>query len=84
VSAAAAYTRFEVVRTFRNGRFLVFSFAFPLVLYFVIAGPNRNEQDFGGTGISAPLYFMVSLASFGTMMAMVTSGARIALERTAG
>ena len=79
------YARFELVRTFRNRRFFIFSFGFPLVLYFLIAAPNRHETDLGGTGISAPVYFMVSLAAFGTMNAVLAlGGARIATERTAG
>ena len=79
-----AYTRFELLRTFRNRRFLLFSLGFPLLLYLFIALPNRNERDFGGTGIGLPLYYMVGLASFGTMMAMVSSGARIANARQTG
>ena len=39
-----AYTRYEIVRAFRQRRFMVFSLGFPLVLFFVIAGPNRNTQ----------------------------------------
>ena len=81
---ALAYTRFELVRTFRNVRLLVFSLGFPLILYFAIAAPNRHERDFGSTGISLPLYYMVGLVSFGTMMALISSGARIATERTDG
>ncbi len=79
-----AYTRLELRRSSRNARFLFFSLAFPLLLYFFIAGPNRHEQDFGDTGVAVPLYFMVTLASFGTMTGMVSSGARIALERSVG
>jgi ABC-2 type transport system permease protein len=79
-----AYTRFELLRTFRNKRFLIFSLGFPLVLFLFIALPGRHEHDFGGTGIALPLYYMVGLASFGTMMAMVSSGARIANERQSG
>jgi ABC-2 type transport system permease protein len=79
-----AYTRFELLRAFRNRRFMVFSLGFPLILYFIIAAPNRNVRNFLHSGISAPLYYMVGLASFGTMMAMVSSGARIAGERQAG
>jgi ABC-2 type transport system permease protein len=78
------YARLELVRAFRNGRLLIFSFGFPLVLYFVIAAPNRHEHDFQGTGLSAPLYYMVGLAAFATMMATTASGARIAAERAAG
>jgi ABC-2 type transport system permease protein len=82
--SALAYTRFELARTFRNKRLLVFSLGFPLILYFVIAAPNRGEHDLGNTGISLPLYYMVGLVSFGTMMALISSGARIAAERTDG
>jgi len=78
------YTRFELVRTFRSKRFFVFSLGFPLILYFVIAGPNRHDANFGGSGIPAPLYYMVGLASFGTMSAMLSTGARIAGERQVG
>jgi ABC-2 type transport system permease protein len=78
------YTRFELLRAFRNRRFFIFSFGFPLALYFLIAGPQRNTADLAGTGISAPLYYMVGLASFGTMASMISAGARIAGERQAG
>ncbi len=78
------YTRFELMRAFRNRRYFIFSFGFPLVLYFLIAAPQKNTHDLAGTGISAPLYYMVGLASFGTMASMISSGARIAAERQAG
>jgi ABC-2 type transport system permease protein len=55
-----------------------------VVLYFLIAGPNHDVKDFANTGISAPLYYMVGLISFGTMSAILSSGARIATERSAG
>jgi ABC-2 type transport system permease protein len=80
----ATYLRFELLRTFRNGRFSIFSFLFPLVLYFVIAGPNKGETNFEGLGLSAPLYYMIGLASFGAMMATLSCGARIAGERSVG
>jgi ABC-2 type transport system permease protein len=79
-----SYTRFELLRTVRNRRFFLFSIGFPLVLYFLIAGPNKNVHNLSNTGISAPLYFMVSLAAFGTMNAVLSSGARIATERSVG
>jgi ABC-2 type transport system permease protein len=79
-----SYTRFELVRTLRNRRLLTFSFGFPLLLYFAIAGPGRDVRDLGSSGISLPLYYMVGLAGFGTMMALISTGARIASERTDG
>jgi ABC-2 type transport system permease protein len=76
--------RFELLRAFRNRRFFIFSFGFPLVLYYLIAAPQKNTQSLAGTGISAPLYYMAGLAAFGTMASMISSGARIASERQAG
>jgi len=80
----ATYIRYEVLRTVRNRRFMILALGFPLVIYFLIATPNRHETNLGGTGISAPLYLMVGLVTFGTMNAMLGSGARIAAERSAG
>jgi ABC-2 type transport system permease protein len=81
---ALGYTRYELRRMVRNRRFFVFSLGFPLLLYFLIATPNRHEADLGGSGISAPQYFMVGLAAFGTMNAVMGTGARIAAERVIG
>jgi ABC-2 type transport system permease protein len=78
------YTRFELKRAFRNRRFFTFSFGFPLVLYFLLAAPQRNTHSLAGSGISAPLYYMVGLAAFGTMASMIATGGRIASERQAG
>jgi len=82
--STATYARSEVLRTFRNRRFFIFSLIFPLTMYLLIAGPNRGEDDLGGSGISAPLYYMVGLIGFGTMVAVTAGGARIAAERTVG
>ncbi len=80
----STYTRYELLRAFRNRRYVVFSLAVPIVLYVMIAAPNRHEHDLAGTGISAPLYYMVGLASWGTMTAVLAIGGRIAAERSAG
>ncbi len=81
---AGVYTRYELLRTIRNKRITILSLAFPIVLYLAIAAPNRNVADFAGSGVSAPLYFMVGLAAFGTMNAMLAGGGRIAADRAAG
>lgn len=78
------YLRYEIVRVVRARRFFVFSIAFPLILYYMIAGPNRSENDFGGSGISAPLYLMAGLVAFGTMNTVLSTGSRIASERAVG
>jgi ABC-2 type transport system permease protein len=82
--SSLVYTRYELLRTLRNRRFFLLSLGFPLILYFVIVSPNRHVQNFDGSGISFPLYYMIGLASFGTMSAMLSSGARIAAERAVG
>lgn len=78
------YTRAEVRRAFRNRRFFLFAVGFPLVIYLLVAAPNRGVHDLDGSGISAPLYFMVGLAAFGGMNAVVSIGGRIAAERSVG
>ncbi len=80
----ASYTRFELLRTFRGRRFVVLSLGAPLVLYGVLALPERGVTDFAGTGLSAPLYLMIGLASFGAIASMLSSGTRIAGERAVG
>jgi ABC-2 type transport system permease protein len=80
---SVAYTRFELLRTVRNRRLLLFSIGFPITLYFLIAG-TYGDKPLPGTGLSAPLYYMTGLAAFGTMSAMIAGGGRIAGERNVG
>ena len=75
------YLRYEVVRTYRNRRFLIFSLIFPLILFLVVAGPNRHAQLIG---VSFPLYYMSGMVAWGCMVAVISSGGRIAVERTVG
>ena len=58
-------------------------------MYFLLAGPNKDNHNFGGdatshTGLFAPQYYMVGLLAFGAMVAVLSGGARIAAERTVG
>jgi ABC-2 type transport system permease protein len=75
------YVRYEVLRTIRNRRFLIFSLIFPLILFYAIASEHRNATT---DGIGFPLYFMTGMAAYGSMVAIVSSGGRIAAERQAG
>jgi ABC-2 type transport system permease protein len=65
----------------RNRRFFIFSLGFPLIFFYLIAGSNRH-QELGG--IPFATYYLAGMASFGTMMAMISAGGRIASERQAG
>lgn len=75
------YVRYEVLRTVRNRRFLVFSLVFPLILFFAIASAHRHVII---DGITFPLYYMTGMAAWGSMTAVISSGARIAQERQVG
>jgi ABC-2 type transport system permease protein len=78
---SSIYMRYEVLRSVRNWRFVGFSLAWPLILFFTIAAPQRHHTF---DGIGFPLYFMTGMAALGTMIAVISSGARISLERSAG
>ncbi len=77
----ATYLRYELLRNFRNWRFVMFSLAYPVVLYFVVTSPQRHSTF---DGVAFPLYFMAGMAAVGTMIAVLSSGARIAADRSAG
>jgi len=79
--SSSAYTRYELLRSFRNVRFFVLSLALPVVLYLAVAGSERHAT-FDGTAF--PLYFMTAMAALGTMTAVIASGARIAADRSVG
>ncbi|HEX4280688.1 MAG TPA: hypothetical protein VHZ27_07960, partial [Solirubrobacteraceae bacterium] len=69
------YYRYELLRSSRNWRFVLFSLAYPVVLYFVVTGPQRHAHF---DGVAFPLYFMAGMATVGAMIAVISSGARIA------
>ena len=77
----ATYLRYELLRTFRNRRFLLFSLGFPLLLFLIIAGANKSRSI---DGISFPLYYMTGMVSWGSMIAIISSGTRISAERQIG
>jgi len=72
------YVRYDLLRAFRNRRALLFSIGFPLLLFFLIAGPNKHEKL---NGINFATYYMVGMLSWGAMTAMIGGGARITTER---
>ena len=78
------YAHSEVLRAFRNRRFFILSVAFPLILFWVIAAPQKDEASLSGTGIPAALYYMVTMAAYGGDDRGDERGARIAAEREAG
>lgn len=77
----ATYLRYEVRRTLRNRRFMFFSLGFPLFTFLLIAGANRSRTL---EGISFPLYYMTGMVAWGSSIAIISSGSRIASERQIG
>ena len=75
------YLRYEVLRNFRNWRFLFLTLAFPLVLYLSVASANRHATI---NGIAFTVYFMAAMATLGTMASVVSSAAVIAADRSTG
>ena len=75
------YLRYEVLRSFRNWRFLFLTLAFPLVLYLLIGSVNRHVKF---EGVAFPVYFMTAMATLGTMAAVISGCAIIATERATG
>jgi len=75
------YLRYEVLRNFRNWRFLLLSLVFPLVLYLSVASANRHATI---NGIAFTVYFMAAMATLGTMASVVSSAAVIAADRSTG
>ena len=75
------YTRSEMLRLLRNKRSFIFSLIFPLALFLVIAGSTKDAEV---QGISFRTFYMVSMASYGAMIAATSGGARIAAERSVG
>lgn len=75
------YTRYEIIRGFRNRRYFIFSLIFPLILFLFVAGANRHVKL---DGISFPLYYMTGMIAFGSMIAVMGGGARISVERQTG
>jgi ABC-2 type transport system permease protein len=79
--STTTYARLELLRCVRNRRFLVFSLGFPLALFLLVAAPNREENL---DGIPFPTYYMAGMVAWGTMLAVLASGARISAERAVG
>ncbi|WP_411141166.1 ABC transporter permease [Streptomyces sp. x-80] len=76
--------KLEIVRALRNKRFLFFSVIYPAALYLLIAG-GADNKPLPGMKLNMPLYYMVSMAAFGAMTAvMLGNSERIAKERESG
>ena len=76
--------KLEILRALRNKKFMFFSVIYPPALYVLIAG-GADDKPLTGTGLTMGLYYMVSMAAFGAMTAVLLGNSeRIAKEREQG
>ena len=75
------YLRLELLRTYRNVRYLVLTLGIPVILFIVIGGAFDGQRILG---VSGQTWYMVNMAVFGAFGAVLGVGARIAVERDAG
>jgi len=76
------YARIELKRAFRNPRFMIFAFVFPVFLFLLQTNVFITDGDPGkatATGV-----IMVNMLAFGVFFAAMSNGGRLATERAAG
>lgn len=77
--------RLEITRTLRNRKFMFFSVLYPGVLFMLTTIGAGKDQKLGDTGLTTTAYYMVAMAAFGAMTAVLMGNAeRIAREREKG
>ncbi|MFE9763308.1 ABC transporter permease [Streptomyces sp. NPDC005808] len=77
--------KLEIIRALRNRKFLFFSVIYPSALFLLIAGSADSTTQVGDTGLTLPTFYMVSMASFGALTAVLLGNSeRIAKERESG
>ncbi|MCB5164427.1 ABC transporter permease [Streptomyces bambusae] len=80
-----ALVKLEITRALRNKKFLFFTVIYPAALFLMIGGTQTGSTRVLGTTLSLPAYFMVAMASFGALTAVLMGNSeRIAKERESG
>lgn len=74
-----AYALSEVRRSVKNRRVLIPSLIMPVLLMLLI---GKGKAQVGGLAVAS--YFMVSMATFGSLSAIMSAGGRVAFERAIG
>ncbi len=82
--ASGALIKLEITRTLRNKKFMFFTVIYPAALFLLISGSSKQDM-IPHTGLSMQLYYMVGMASFGALTAVLMGNSeRIAKEREKG
>ncbi|HVC15562.1 MAG TPA: ABC transporter permease [Acidimicrobiales bacterium] len=84
MTALVAFGRFEVGRLLRSWKFLAITVGFPVLFYMLFLGDRRAGEIVYG-GVPWREYLMVSMSSFGALIAALNAGgSRVAMERAGG
>jgi ABC-2 type transport system permease protein len=79
------YLKYELLRTLRNRMGFVFSLAFPVVMFLVIAlSQEQTAFTRRSGGIPPATYYMIGLLGFGGIGAVLSGGGRISVDRALG
>jgi ABC-2 type transport system permease protein len=77
--------RLEITRTLRNRKFMFFSVLYPGMLFMITTLGTGKDKKVDGIGLTYVAYYMVAMAAFGAMTAVLMGNAeRIAREREKG
>jgi ABC-2 type transport system permease protein len=74
---STGYLMLEVRRALRAGRFLIFTVAFPILMFVFLSGVYGGDAQ-------ARTALMVNMITWGAFAAALFAGARVAIERDAG
>lgn len=84
MTALVAFGRFEVGRLVRSWKFLTITVGFPVLFYMLFLRDHRAGEVVYA-GVSWREYLMVSMCSFGALIAALNAGgSRVAMERAGG
>lgn len=84
MSRLLVFGAFEVGRLLRSWKFLLITVGFPVIFYMLFLGDRNADRIIDGT-VPWRIYLMVSMCSFGSLVAGLTAGgARLSAERASG
>ena len=84
MSALSAFGRFELARLMRSWKFLAVTVGFPVIFYMLFLNDRAPGGVVGGT-VPWRVYLMVSMCSFGALVAGLNAGGtRLSGERATG
>ncbi|MEV7541813.1 ABC transporter permease [Streptomyces sp. NPDC089915] len=77
--------KLEITRALRNKKYIFFTILYPAALFLMLGGTLDGTTKVMGTELTMPAFYMVAMASFGALTAVLVGNAeRIAKEREAG